>query len=108
MTTPSRPYALLAVGELLAELRRRYPYGIDRQQSGGEDPTSSSALPSKSRLVLMRGPLTYLLANPIYIGKVRHHGTLHDGEHEPPADLEDPEQVSLGNAGITHGRESPG
>ena len=28
-----------------------------------------------------RGPLYYLLRNPLYIGKVRHKADLHDGEH---------------------------
>lgn len=29
----------------------------------------------------MRGPLALLLKNPIYAGKVRHKGTIYDGEH---------------------------
>jgi DNA invertase Pin-like site-specific DNA recombinase len=30
----------------------------------------------------VRGPLHYLLSNPTYIGKVRHKGQIHGGEHE--------------------------
>lgn len=29
-----------------------------------------------------RGNLYHLLSNPIYVGKIRHKGTLHDGEHQ--------------------------
>ena len=30
-----------------------------------------------------RGNLYHLLSNPVYIGKVRHHGEIFDGEHVP-------------------------
>ena len=33
-----------------------------------------------------RGNLYHLLSNPIYIGKVRHRNSLHEGEHEPVVD----------------------
>ena len=33
-----------------------------------------------------RGNLYHLLSNPIYIGKVRHRNSLHQGEHEPVVD----------------------
>lgn len=36
--------------------------------------------------VFARGQLSYLLANPVYIGKVRHRDQLHDGEHQPIID----------------------
>ena len=29
------------------------------------------------------GPLSHLLNNPVYVGKVRHKGTPHPGQHEP-------------------------
>lgn len=41
--------------------------------------------PSRARPVLRpvsRGMLYSLLANPVYIGKVRHKGDIHEGEHE--------------------------
>ena len=83
-----------SVGELLAELRRQYPSGI-RVRSPDDDAAGLTASPSpndpaafKPKLVLMRGPLTYLLTNPVYIGKVKHHDALHDGEHEPIVDPE--------------------
>ena len=37
--------------------------------------------------VLSRGTLYNLLSNPIYIGQVRHKGTIHPGQHEPIIDL---------------------
>src|SRR5690606_26097553 len=33
------------------------------------------------------GVLYKLLANPVYIGKVRHKGEVYDGEHEPVIDV---------------------
>ena len=83
----SRLLELGSVGELLAELRRQYPRGVQAgsvlDRDAGTGPLHSK---SRSKLVLMRGPLTYLLSNPIYIGKVRHHDALHEGEHEPIID----------------------
>ncbi|MGO4441283.1 recombinase family protein [Rhizobium sp. RAF56] len=35
-----------------------------------------------------RGKLYHLLSNPIYIGKVRHKGVVHDGEQPPLVDAE--------------------
>ena len=29
-----------------------------------------------------RGPLYYLLSNPVYAGRIRHHSTIHDGQHQ--------------------------
>ena len=83
-----------SVGELLTELRRQYPSGIRIQDPGdstdgtnaSSDGSESSHTKSKPKLVLMRGPLIYLLSNPVYIGKVKHHDTLHEGEHEPIVD----------------------
>ena len=48
-----------------------------------------------------RGPLSYLLANPVYIGKVRHKTTLHDGEHQPiiePKLFDDVQKMLQGRA----------
>jgi site-specific DNA recombinase len=87
----ARLLELGSVGELLADLRRRYPSGVPirNQGSSNEAPISASSkreTDRRSKMILMRGPLTYLLTNPIYIGKVRHHGELHDGEHPPIID----------------------
>jgi site-specific DNA recombinase len=38
--------------------------------------------------VLCRGTLYHLLSNPVYIGKTRHKGLLHQGQHEPILDME--------------------
>ena len=76
-----------SVGELLAELRRQHPHGVQIESGPGDDDGTAPTLSnSRSKLVLMRGPLTYLLSNPIYIGKVRHHDDVHEGEHEPIID----------------------
>jgi len=40
-----------------------------------------------------KGPLAQLLQNPIYIGKVRHHDQLHEGQHEAIIDFALFEQV---------------
>ncbi len=29
-----------------------------------------------------RGPLYYLLTNPVYAGRIRHHSTIHEGQHQ--------------------------
>jgi site-specific DNA recombinase len=35
-----------------------------------------------------RGNLYHLLSNPIYLGKIRHHDKIYDGEHPPIIDVE--------------------
>ncbi len=35
-----------------------------------------------------RGNLSHLLANPIYIGKIRHKTNIYDGEHVPIVDAD--------------------
>lgn len=40
-----------------------------------------------------RGKIYHLLANPIYIGKIRHQGQLYDGEHQAIIDTETFERV---------------
>jgi site-specific DNA recombinase len=51
-----------------------------------EQTTKSSAPHSRSKIY-------HLLANPIYIGKIRHKGEMHDGEHAPIIDAETFEAV---------------
>jgi DNA invertase Pin-like site-specific DNA recombinase len=43
--------------------------------------------------VLSRGSLYHLLNNPIYIGKTKHKGVLHNGQHKPILELEMWDQV---------------
>lgn len=47
------------------------------------------------------GGLRWLLANPIYVGKVRHRDQLYEGEHEAivPSDLWEQVQTKLNSAG---------
>ncbi|MBL0374366.1 recombinase family protein [Rhizobium sp. KVB221] len=40
-----------------------------------------------------RGKIYHVLSNPIYIGKIRHKGELHDGELKPIVDAETYEAV---------------
>src|SRR5271163_2540986 len=49
-----------------------------------------------------RGALYELLANPIYLGEIRHKGTRHPGLHEPILDLElwDKTQFLLGSRAV--------
>lgn len=42
--------------------------------------------PERGGQPFVRGPLYHILSNPIYIGKVPHHGQLHDGQHPPIID----------------------
>jgi site-specific DNA recombinase len=41
----------------------------------------------------MRGPLSLLLQNPVYTGRVRHRGEFHDGEHEAIISVNEWEEV---------------
>jgi site-specific DNA recombinase len=54
---------------------------------------SSSRGKSYGGKVFDRVTLHALLRNPVYIGKVRHHDQLHDGQHEPIVDLATFEKV---------------
>lgn len=42
--------------------------------------------PHRGGIPFRRGSLFYLLANPIYRGKIVHRGKVYDGEHEPIVD----------------------
>ena len=53
-----------------------------------------------------RGKLYYLLSNPVYIGKLRHHKQLHDGEHQAIVDPTTFEQVQAASSpasSVPHG-----
>jgi site-specific DNA recombinase len=64
-----RYLALPSVMALLDELKAE---GISNRPATG----------SEQGQPFVRGPLHYLLANPTYLGKIRHKGQIHDGEHE--------------------------
>ena len=82
-----RVLELGSVSALLAELRDQYPKGIFVGEGVGRKAPHASSLsdlsPSKPKLMLFHGALTYLLRNRTYIGLVRHIETFHEGEHEP-------------------------
>ncbi len=40
-----------------------------------------------------RGHLQYILSNPVYAGRIRHHGDVHDGLHPPIIDPEEWDRV---------------
>lgn len=46
--------------------------------------TNTAPLPSSpARQPHSRGKIYHLLSNPVYIGKIRHKGERHEGEHQP-------------------------
>ncbi len=47
---------------------------------------NTSPLQPDNRRRIGNGKLYYILSNPIYVGKVRHHGQLYAGEHQPIID----------------------
>jgi site-specific DNA recombinase len=49
---------------------------------------TSSTGRQRGGAILSRGSLYHTLNNPIYIGKIAHHGKLHDGQHESILDLQ--------------------
>ena len=66
-----RYLALPSVMALLDELRTE---GIFNRPQGQEQASQP----------FVRGPLHYLLTNPIYIGKVRHKDQIYEGQHDVP------------------------
>jgi DNA invertase Pin-like site-specific DNA recombinase len=64
-----RYLALPSVMTLMEELKAEGLFNRPSKISGQNQP-------------FVRGPLHYLLSNPTYIGKVRHKGQIHGGEHE--------------------------
>ena len=68
-------YLALGSAQLLVEELRQSGYRTRAQHGRGGIP-------------FRRGALYYLLANLVYIGKVVHRGTVHDGEHEAIVRLE--------------------
>jgi DNA invertase Pin-like site-specific DNA recombinase len=76
---------LRSVPSLAAEVTRQ---AIAMEQSGETD----QSFAGYSRRV-GSGMLYKLLANPIYIGKLRHRGNVYDGEHQPIVDTDQFERV---------------
>src|SRR5205823_3389493 len=68
-----RYLALRSIGQLADELARD---GIRTKLRHYRDGSTRGADP------FYHGPLSSLLKNPVYIGKVAHNGELYDGEHE--------------------------
>jgi site-specific DNA recombinase len=70
-----RYLALRSVPALMLELNGEQV--SDNVDLNGSDP------PPVPRYPHSRGKIYHLLSNPVYIGKIRHKGELHDGEHAP-------------------------
>jgi site-specific DNA recombinase len=65
---------LRSVGELADELQRDGVRTKARMYKSGR---------AVGGIAFTKGPLAYLLKNPVYVGVVRHKGTEHEGEHAP-------------------------
>ena len=62
---------------------------VSRQAEGTMEPTAPQSICDRyATRPMFHGMLYKLLVNPIYIGKVRHKGAIHDGEHEPLVDAD--------------------
>lgn len=68
-----RYLALRSIGQLADELAEA---GIRTKLRHYKDGSTRGAVP------FYHGPLSALLKNPVYIGKIAHNGELYDGEHE--------------------------
>lgn len=53
-----------------------------------------------------RGGLYHLLSNPLYIGKIKHHDEIYDGQHQPLIDLDLYDRVQAQLAGNRVNRTS--
>jgi len=80
----ARYVALRSMAALVEELQER---GIRTKQRIYRDGRTVGGIS------FTKGPLAQLLQNPIYIGKVRHHDQLHEGQHDAIIDTELFEQV---------------
>lgn len=62
-------------------------FGVESGEGGAHADGANGLYPDENAAAatgrLSRGKIAWMLANPIYIGKLRHHGKVHDGQHEP-------------------------
>ena len=58
--------------------------------------------------MMSRGHLYWILSNPIYVGRLRHKGQIHDGLHSAIIDLEIWDRVQQKLESQTHSRRIPG
>jgi len=70
---------LRSVPALVAEVNRQ-------ADSVAQTPQTDCAIPFTRRM--HAGMVYKMLANPLYIGRLRHHDNVHDGEHQPIVDIE--------------------
>lgn len=70
-------YLALGTGTALIE---------DLQADGYRTKRYHNSLGPRGGVPFSRGALFHILGNPIYVGKVSHHGAVHDGLHEPIID----------------------
>ncbi|MGB6120105.1 MAG: recombinase family protein [Mesorhizobium sp.] len=78
---------LKSVPQLAREVSRQAAEKA-RGEASEDTPTPSTGFERYATRPMFHGMLYKLLTNPIYIGKVRHHDELFDGEHEPLIDVD--------------------
>ena len=61
---------------------------VTHQAATGNPQAPQSICDRYATRPMFHGMLYKLLVNPVYIGKVRHKGEIHDGEHEPLVDTD--------------------
>jgi len=78
---------LKSVPQLAREVSRQAAEKARHEVSDGES-NPLHGFERYSTRPMFHGMLYKLLTNPIYIGKVRHHDEIYDGEHEPLIDVD--------------------
>jgi site-specific DNA recombinase len=81
----NRYLQLKTVTDLQEELQRTGTLSKQRVTASGKEIGGT---------VLCRGTLYHLLSNPVYIGKTRHKGVLHEGKHDGLLDMQVWEQTA--------------
>jgi len=88
----SRYLELRSVPALADEVTRQAA-AIDARPAGDSDDAASGAQPVRYARRVGSGMLYNVLANPIYIGKLRHRQNIYDGEHQPIIEVDQYNQV---------------
>lgn len=92
----------LAVPSVMALMEELKTEGIVTKRQTMRDGSVRGGQP------FVRGPLHHLLANPIYVGKIRHRDQVYDGEHSPIIDQTLWDAVQAKRAGAIGTRRARG